>query len=141
MLDAIARLRRFNRVVTREIGVLDASYLGRGRPLGVARVLHLIQPGGTEVPEIRNRLGLDTALLSRTLRGLETEGLITLATDPADRRRRIVHLTPAGQTEWQVYDTLGHAKAQAVLDRAGPRQQAVIDRWKVVFTALVEGRI
>ncbi|MES2144898.1 MAG: bifunctional helix-turn-helix transcriptional regulator/GNAT family N-acetyltransferase [Pseudomonadota bacterium] len=137
MLDAIARLRRFNRVVTREIGALDTSYLGRGRPLGVARVLHLIQPGGTEVAEIRNRLGLDTGLLSRTLRGLETEGLITLATDPADRRRRIVHLTPAGQTEWQVYENLGHAKARRVLDRAGPRKQAVIDAMDLIATVML----
>ncbi|MES2551264.1 MAG: PadR family transcriptional regulator, partial [Pseudomonadota bacterium] len=44
MLDAIARLRRFNRAVTREVGALDTSFLGRGRTLGAARVLHLIRP-------------------------------------------------------------------------------------------------
>ena len=30
----IQRIRRFNRAVTVEVGALDASYLGRGRPLG-----------------------------------------------------------------------------------------------------------
>jgi DNA-binding MarR family transcriptional regulator/GNAT superfamily N-acetyltransferase len=141
MIDAIARLRRFNRVVTREIGALDTSYLGRGRPLGVARVLHLVRPNGTDVAEIRQRLGLDTGLLSRTLRSLATEGLIRLETDPSDRRRRIVHLTPAGQAEWQVYENLGHAKAQHVLDRASPRQQAVIDAMDLIATVMLRDEI
>ena len=38
MLDAIARLRRFNRVVTREIGALDTSYLGRWHPAWLTSV-------------------------------------------------------------------------------------------------------
>ena len=94
MLDTVARLRRFNRVVTREIGALDTSYLGRGRPLGAARVLQLVKAEGTDLADLRQRLDLDTGLLSRLLRGLESAGLVTVATDPADRRRRIASLTP-----------------------------------------------
>ena len=81
MLDAIARLRRFNRAVTREVGALDTSFLGRGRPLGMARVLQLVRPEGTDVALIRDRLQLDSGLTSRFLRSLESEGLI------ADRHR------------------------------------------------------
>ncbi|MGL6212146.1 MAG: bifunctional helix-turn-helix transcriptional regulator/GNAT family N-acetyltransferase [Paracoccaceae bacterium] len=139
--DPIARLRRFNRVVTREIGALDTSYLGRGRPLGIARVLYLIKATGTDVAEIRRRLGLDTGLLSRILRGLKAENLIEMTTDPADRRRRIARLTPKGQAEWQVYDDLGHAKAQQVFDRAGPRQQAVIDAMDLIATVMLRDEV
>ena len=141
MLDAIARLRRFNRVVTREIGALDTSYLGHGRPLGAARVLQLVRPGGTDVAELRQRLALDTGLLSRLLRGLQAEGLVALATDPADRRRRIARLTEAGQAEWQVYDQLGHAKAQAVFDRAGSRQQELIAAMDLIATVLLRDQV
>lgn len=137
MLDAIARLRRFNRVVTREIGALDTSYLGRGRPLGAARVLQLVAAAGTDVAALRQRLGLDTGLLSRLLRGLEREGLIETAPDPADRRRRIATLTPAGLAEWQVYDALGHAKAEKVFDRAGPRRQEVIAAMDLIATVML----
>jgi len=137
MLDSIARLRRFNRVVTREIGALDTSYLGRGRPLGVARVLYLITANGTDVAELRRRLDLDTGLLSRILRGLEADGLVNVTTDPADRRRRIASLTPAGLAEWQVYESLGHAKAQEVFDRAGSRQQALIDAMDLIATVML----
>ncbi|MFN6056755.1 MAG: MarR family winged helix-turn-helix transcriptional regulator, partial [Paracoccaceae bacterium] len=101
MLDAIARLRRFNRVVTREIGALDLSYLGRGRPLSTARVLHMIRPEGTDIAVIRQTLRFDSGLLSRLLRALEKEGLVVVKPDPTDRRRRIAHLTAAGTAEWQ----------------------------------------
>lgn len=141
MLDAIARLRRFNRVVTREIGALDTSYLGRGRPLGAARVLHLVRAEGTELGELRQRLALDTGLLSRLLRGLEREGLVTVATDPTDRRRRIARLTAAGKAEMQVYDALGHAKARQVFDKAGARQEALIAAMDLIATVMLQDQV
>jgi GNAT superfamily N-acetyltransferase/DNA-binding MarR family transcriptional regulator len=141
MLDAIARLRRFNRVVTREIGALDTSYLGRGRTLSAARVLQLVRPDGTDIAEIRQRLRLDSGLLSRLLRGLQAEGLITLRPDPADRRRRIARRTPAGEAEWQVYDQRGHAKASAVLDRAGPRRDEVIAAIDLIANVMLRDEV
>lgn len=141
MLDSIARLRRFNRVVTREIGALDTSYLGRGRPLGAARVLQLVKPTGTDVADLRLHLDLDTGLLSRLLRALEAEGLVQLTTDTTDRRRRIARLTADGQAEWQIYDQLGHAKAQAVFDRAGTRQQALIDAMDLIATVMLQDQV
>jgi GNAT superfamily N-acetyltransferase len=141
MLDAIARLRRFNRVVTREIGALDTSYLGRGRPLSTARVLHLIKPQGTDVADIRQALGFDSGLMSRLLRSLEDEGLIRVIPDAADRRRRIAQLTDAGQTEWHIYDDLGHAKAAQVFDKAGSRQQALIDAMDLIATVMLRDEV
>jgi GNAT superfamily N-acetyltransferase len=141
MLDAIARLRRFNRIVSRDIGALDISYLGRGRPLGTARILHMIQPGGTDVAVIRETLDLDSGFLSRSLRALESEGLLTVETDASDRRRRIAVLTETGKAEWRVYEQLGHAKAQAVFDRAGSRQQDVIDAMDLIATVLLRDEV
>jgi GNAT superfamily N-acetyltransferase/DNA-binding HxlR family transcriptional regulator len=141
MLDAIARLRRFNRVVTREISALDTSYLGLGRPLGAARVLQLVRPEGTDVAELRARLGLDTGLLSRLLGGLKREGLLRLTADPADRRRRIASLTNAGNAEWQRYDRLGHAKAQATFQAAGARQRALVDAMDLIATLLLRDKV
>jgi len=141
MLDSIARLRRFNRVVTREIGALDTSYLGRGRPLAAARVLHLIRSEGTDLADLRRRLGLDTGLLSRILRGLEREGLVETSPDPADRRRRIATLTERGRAEWAVYDALGRAKAEAVFARAGPRRDEVIAAMDLIATVMLRDEV
>ena len=66
-LDPISRIRRFNRAVTRETGVLDTSFLGRGRPLGAARVLHAIGFDGADLESVRDALDLEKALLSRYL--------------------------------------------------------------------------
>ncbi|MBL9048246.1 MAG: winged helix-turn-helix transcriptional regulator, partial [Tabrizicola sp.] len=110
MHDPITRLRRFNRAVVRETGALDTSFLGRGRPLGAARVLYLVRPEGTDVATIRARLGLDSGLMSRFLRALEREGLIETHPDPEDRRRGIAVLTAKGQAEMVAYHALNNER-------------------------------
>lgn len=136
MLDAIARLRRFNRAVTREVGALDTSFLGRGRPLGAVRVLQLVREEGTDVALIRSRLALDSGLMSRFLRSLEREGLIKTATDPADRRRRIARLTPQGQEEMAAYDSIGRNQAAHLIARAGTRADEVVAAMDLIATLL-----
>src|ERR1700748_682460 len=93
----VARFRRFARAVTLEVGALDTSFLGRGRPLGAARVLNAIGQGRAGVAAVRDYLGLDSGLMSRLLRGLEEEGLIETVAHPEDARRRIARLTKAGR--------------------------------------------
>lgn len=139
--DPIALIRRFNRVVTREAGALDSSFLGRGRPLGAARVLHLMGVDGTDIAEIRERLGLDSGLLSRLLRSLEAEGLAELTTDPADRRRRIARLTAKGREEMQAYDALNDERANKTLTRAGKRQDQLLRAMNLIATILLQDQV
>src|SRR6516164_5064304 len=106
MLNPVSRVRRFNRAVTSEVGALDTSFLGRGRPLGAARVLNAIGHGHGDVAELRDYLGLDSGLMSRLLRTLEDEGLITTAPHPDDARRRIAKLTRTGRHEFNAYETI-----------------------------------
>lgn len=103
-MDAVAVVRRFNRFYTQHIGVLAESYLDTGRPLGPSRVLFEIGTHGARVADIRHELGLDSGYLSRLLRRLEQEGLVTVAPDPSDRRQRVVHLTPSGRREQRRLD-------------------------------------
>lgn len=138
--DPVRRFRRFSRAVTSEVGALDASFLGRGRPLGAARVLNAAGKGRREVAEIRDYLGLDTGLMSRLLRSLEAEGLIELSADPQDARRRIVTLTAAGQAEFDTYENLSDDRARAVLERH-PRARTLLEAMDLVATALGRDRI
>src|SRR4051812_2301584 len=89
-------LRRFNRTYTQRIGALDESFLGLGLPLGASRLVFEIGEGGATVRDLRARLGLDSGHLARQLRRLEDEGLVLVAPDPDDRRRRTVRLTARG---------------------------------------------
>ncbi|SFR18552.1 GNAT family N-acetyltransferase [Poseidonocella sedimentorum] len=134
-ISDISRIRRFNRAVTREVGALDHSFLGRGRPLGAARVLNAIGQGIDEVGALRANLGLDSGLLSRLLRGLEGEVLITLARDDADGRRRRARLTPAGQAEFEAYETLSDTRATDLL-AAHPNTSALLTAMDLIATTL-----
>jgi DNA-binding MarR family transcriptional regulator/GNAT superfamily N-acetyltransferase len=119
----IGSVRRFNRTVTQRIGALDDSFLSRGRPLGQARVLWEIGPGGTQVRALRSRLGLDSGYLSRLLRALEAGGLITVSADHGDRRVRAVRLTQAGLDERAELDRRSDELAAAILGPLSDQQR------------------
>jgi DNA-binding MarR family transcriptional regulator len=54
--------------------------------------------GPMDVGDLRARLAAPKQSLARNLNQLEARGFVTRQTDPADRRRRLVTLTPAGLT-------------------------------------------
>jgi DNA-binding MarR family transcriptional regulator len=138
--DPTSRVRRFNRAVTLEVGALDTSFLGRGRPLGAARVLNAIGHGVTDVADIRTSLELDSGLMSRLLRGLEDEGLIVTEPHPEDGRRRVARLTSAGIREFEAYEALSDERAAALLARH-PRAEDLLAAMDLVASALGRERI
>jgi DNA-binding MarR family transcriptional regulator/GNAT superfamily N-acetyltransferase len=140
MLDPISRVRRFNRAVTSEVGALDTSFLGRGRPLGAARVLNAIGHGRIDVAELRDYLGLDSGLMSRLLRSLEDEGLIETIPHLDDARRRIAKLTRAGRHEFNAYETISNSQAGALLARHN-KPEALLAAMDMIASALGGSRI
>ena len=138
--DPVSRFRRFSRAVTSEVGALDQSFLGRGRPLGTARVLNAIGQGRTEVAAVRDYLGLDSGLMSRLLRGLEAEGLVTTGPHPEDARARVAALTPEGEAEFAAYEALSDQRAADTLARH-PRPEALLAAMDLVASALGRDRI
>lgn len=125
-MNPIARIRSFNRTVTRQIGALDNHFLGRDRSLGASRLLFEIGPRGSEIRQLRSKLDLDSGYLSRLLRGLESQGLIR--TDPASRDARVrrVMLTAAGRRELAVLNRLSDAAAESLLEPLNPKQRAAL---------------
>jgi GNAT superfamily N-acetyltransferase len=138
--DPIARIRRFNRAVTTEVGALDTSFLGRGRPLGAARVLCAVDPFAGDLARMRDDLGLDSGLMSRLLRGLEAEGLLTVTSHPDDGRRRLVRLTAPGKGEVARYGRLSDVRAARLL-ADHPRPDALLAAMDLVASALGQHRI
>ena len=120
----VATLRAFNRSYTQRIGVLAESYLDTGRALGPSRLLFEIGADGARVGDLRRRLGLDSGYLSRLLRQLEHEGLVTVSVDPADGRQRLVLLSAAGRREWRRLDRRSEDVARHLVDPLSPRHRA-----------------
>jgi DNA-binding MarR family transcriptional regulator len=58
----------------------------------------LFDLGPMDVGELRARLAAPKQSLARNLNQLEARGFVARETDPADRRRRLVTLTPSGLT-------------------------------------------
>lgn len=140
MLDPVSRVRRFNRAVTSAVGALDTSFLGRGRPLGAARVLNAIGQGRCDVGEIRDYLGLDSGLMSRLLRSLEDEDLIETQTHEDDARRRVASLTRAGKREFAAYEALSNTQAESFLAR-NAQAEALLAAMDLIASALTRDRI
>ncbi|WP_447036029.1 bifunctional helix-turn-helix transcriptional regulator/GNAT family N-acetyltransferase [Streptomyces sp. DSM 118878] len=111
----VEQVRRFNRTVTERVGVLHDHYLGGHRPVGEARLLWQIGEAGQDVRELRERLGLDSGYVSRLLRALEADGLVTVEPLPEDRRVRTVRLTEAGRAECALLDARSDDLAEALL--------------------------
>jgi DNA-binding MarR family transcriptional regulator/GNAT superfamily N-acetyltransferase len=120
----IDQVRRFNRAVTQRIGALDDAFMARGRPLGQARLLWEIGPDGRDLRDLRSRLDLDSGYLSRLLRSLENDGLVSVEVNEADSRLRTARLTASGQAERAELDRLSDTAAACLLGPLTARQRS-----------------
>lgn len=120
---AIEQVRRFNRIVAERIGALEDHFLGRSRPLGEARLLWEIGPDGADVRDLRGRLGLDSGYVSRLLRLLERQRLITVRVNADDARVRRAMLTKRGLAERRELDKRSNAVAQRMLEPLSAKQR------------------
>jgi DNA-binding MarR family transcriptional regulator/GNAT superfamily N-acetyltransferase len=111
----VAQVRHFNRSVTLRAGALDERFLARDRPLATARLLWEIGTEGAEIVMLRSRLGIDSGQMSRMLRALEADRLITVEPSPADRRIRTARLTERGLAERGVLDSRSDELAESIL--------------------------
>lgn len=118
----IAQVRRFNRVVTQQVGALNDRFLARDRPLGESRLLWEIGDG-RDVRSLRTALDLDSGYVSRLLRSLEAGGLVTTERSAADRRVTLARLTRAGRTERRLLDQRSDELATELLGTLGERQR------------------
>jgi DNA-binding MarR family transcriptional regulator/GNAT superfamily N-acetyltransferase len=114
--QAVRKVRAFNRIVTERVGTLSDGYLSRERPLAEARVLWEIGDQGCDVRTLRSRLTLDSGYLSRLLRSLERDSLITVRTNERDKRIRTVSLTKHGKRERDELDRLSDDLALSLLE-------------------------
>ena len=125
--NGVKQVREFNRAVAERIGTLDDHFLGRGRPYGESRLLWEIGREGADVRELRSRLGLDSGYVSRVLRALERERLITVEPAAGDRRVRRASLTPAGRRERAELDRRSDQVAWSFLEPLRePQREALL---------------
>ncbi|TQM84797.1 MarR family transcriptional regulator with acetyltransferase activity [Saccharothrix saharensis] len=120
----VADVRAFNRFYTGVIGVLDRGYLDSPYSLTGVRVLFELAGGACEVPDLRTALDLDAGYLSRILSRFERDGLVTRTASERDARRRVVALTPRGESVFTELNARSDAGIGALLARVPPSDRA-----------------
>jgi DNA-binding MarR family transcriptional regulator/GNAT superfamily N-acetyltransferase len=127
------QMRDFNRFYTQTIGILTDRYLGQKRPLGEARLLFEIGLEGSDVRELRERLGLDSGYLSRLLRALESAGLVCTRQSASDTRVRTAILTSTGRSELSEMNDRASTVARHLLEPLSLEQRTeLLDAMTVI---------
>src|SRR5436305_13023008 len=133
-MPLVERVRSFNRTMTERVGVLTDHFLVRNHPLGEARLLWEIGAEGASIRELRRRLSLDSAYVSRLLRSLEQQGLLVVRASEHDGRVRLVHLTEAGLRERAELDHRADAFARSLLSPLSESQRVKLGASMVQIT-------
>jgi DNA-binding MarR family transcriptional regulator/GNAT superfamily N-acetyltransferase len=120
----VAAFRRFNRVYTRFIGVLDEELLNSGYSLAEARVLYELAT--RQIPtakEIAVGLGMDPAYLSRILARFERSSMLKRTTSKKDARSAYLALTQKGKSRFERLNGLSEEQARGILRALPPTGQ------------------
>ncbi len=116
--DPTTAVRRFNRFYTRRMGLLDEGLLDSPFSLTEVRLLYEIAgQAGITATELREILALDAGYLSRTLRGLRKQGLVSARAPASDRRQRRLTLTERGRRTFAGLDARSTEEVGAMLAR------------------------
>jgi DNA-binding MarR family transcriptional regulator/GNAT superfamily N-acetyltransferase len=117
----VAAVREFTRFYTNILGLLREGLLDTPYSMTEARVLfELARQDTAEVAHLRRWLDIDAGYLSRLLARFEADGLITKARSPADGRRQVIGLTPAGRTVFATLDARSGDQIRALLANLTP---------------------
>ena len=123
----VGAVRRFNRLYTRRIGVLQDGFLQSPYSLAEARVLYeLAQRERPTATELAAELGLDHGYLSRILRGFNERGFITKTPSPNDRRQSLLSLTAKGRMAFAPLDRRSQNEIAAMIGKLSVADQSRI---------------
>lgn len=115
-MDAIDRIRDFNRFYTRALGLTGRTYLQSGRTLAEVRLIHEIGASkGITARALGQGLGMDEAQLSRMLARLEREGEVRKS---PEGRQVLLSLTEDGERLLEGFTAQSRAALAALVPEA-----------------------
>jgi len=98
-IEVIEKIRSFNRFYTSVLGLLNTNLLKSPYSLAEARILfELDKRPGLTASELVKELNLDSAYLSRIIKGFEKKELIEKKISPDDSRKLLLYLTSQGRS-------------------------------------------
>ncbi len=139
--DRISAVRRFNRLFTRQIGVLREGLLHSPYSLTEARIIfEFANRSNLTASDLGNELGLDAGYLSRILNKLEQQNLIEKTRSYNDRRQRLISLTSEGQNAFSLLDSRSSDEVSEMLNELSEGDQIrLIDAMHTIESILEHG--
>jgi DNA-binding MarR family transcriptional regulator/GNAT superfamily N-acetyltransferase len=136
----VGAVRRFNRLYTQRIGVLQDGFLRTPFSLAEARVLYeLSRREKVTATEIATELGLDHGYLSRILRGFGERGLVVKTASPNDRRQSLVSLTVKGRMAFAPLDQGSQKEVAGMIGKlSAADQDRVVAAMRTIESLLAE---
>jgi DNA-binding MarR family transcriptional regulator/GNAT superfamily N-acetyltransferase len=120
----VGAVRRFNRIYTRRIGVLQENFLNSSFSLAEGRVLYeLARRERSTATELAADLGLDQGYLSRILRGFGERGLVVKSPSLHDRRQSLLSLTAKGRTAFARIDQRSQSEITGMVGKLARSDQ------------------
>jgi len=138
----VAKVRRFNRFYTRQIGALNRGFLDSEFSLTDVRVLYeLRHHDGLTASVLGQDLALDAAYLSRILRELERKRLLVKSPSKSDRRRVHLRLSAKGRRVFDAIEARQHiAVADMLQELPKEDQRHVVESMRQIETLLDRSR-
>lgn len=136
--ERIEAVRRFNRFYTRQIGVLEDGFLRSPFSLAQARVIYeLAHHEQATATRLARELGLDPGYLSRLLRGLAEQGLVSKRSSEEDRRKNLLSLTEKGQRAFAELNAASRSDIEAILgELPAPEQERLVAAMRTIQEVL-----
>jgi DNA-binding MarR family transcriptional regulator/GNAT superfamily N-acetyltransferase len=120
----VGDIRRFNRLYTQRIGILEEAYLASGHSLTDVRVVYELAHGDDlTAADLSRELRLDAGYLSRVVRRLERQGLVVRNPSGSDRRRAVIALTGDGRAFFAEMDERSRRDIATLLASVGEGDQ------------------
>jgi DNA-binding MarR family transcriptional regulator/GNAT superfamily N-acetyltransferase len=141
--ERVGAVRRFNRLYTRRIGVLEDGFLGTPYSLAQARVLYeLARRDKSTATEVAAELGLDHGYLSRMLREFSERGLVVKTASPNDRRQSLLSLTAKGRMAFAPLDERSQNAVAAMIGALPVAdQERVVAAMRTIERSLCEAPV
>ncbi|NNG17515.1 MAG: MarR family transcriptional regulator [Gemmatimonadales bacterium] len=138
----IQELRQASRRMVRQLGLLSVGNGSPGPTLPECHVLiELAGESPLTITRLAERLAVDKSTMSRTVGRLGRRGLVEASVKAADKRAKLVCLTPKGRRQVRRIDRQADRQVAAALELLAPADQAaVVEGLELYAKALTRSR-
>lgn len=139
-LDPISQIRSFNRFYTSVLGLLDQHILDSGYSLTEVRVLlEISKVKHCTANTLVNQLKIDRSYMSRIIKNLEKDGLITKVKSEQDNRVNFIALTEKGARTIEVLNKKSDEQIASIIQHLNPNELSkVLDAMEIIKNRISE---